>query len=246
MPTLDKLKYFPDELTSGCNGECVGFTTSDIIGNRMGYQCDVSFSYALGLWMPNATPTTIGEDPYAAMAAAVVFGALPVTDLSSQELTMSQLEKVNIANYSPAQLQQAALAIQNGVITFNSYAEIEAYLAQNIGGVSLAMKFYQSFLLPNQDGSLSTPSGGYSEHNVGVWASTTQGLLIKPYINPSHSSIPTWGVNGYCYLTEANFNFVAQGAYAFTPDAWRWLSLVRIALQYPARITQILPKLSSQ
>jgi hypothetical protein len=235
---LDKIKYMPDELTSGCNGQCVGFTVSDIVGNIIGQQCDLSFSYALGLWMGDLLPTTIGEDPYAAMAAAVAFGALPLIDDTPQQLTMSQLERVNIANYTPQQFQQAKIGTQNGIMYLGSYQEIVDYVRTYKQGVSLAMKFYRSFLIPNQDGTLPAISGDFSYHNVGVWNDGI-GLLIKPYCGA------TYGLGGYAYLTEANYDLTEIGAWGFTPG-WRWFNLVKIALQYPKRIPQILPLLSTK
>lgn len=238
LAPLDKLNWLPDELTSGCNGQCVGFTVSDIVGNLIGKQCDLSFSYALGLYMGNLTPTTGGEDPYAGMCGAVVFGAL-LASLAQEQLSETAIEQVNINNYSLAEIVAATKNVQNGIVPLNSFTAIQNYLAQNIGGVSFAMQFYQSFLTPNPDSTFPVPSGDYSNHNAGIWANSNGDLVLKPYCGAE------WGVGGYCFLTENTYNQCSVGAWGFSPTAWRWLQLVKIALQYPSRIPQILPLLST-
>jgi hypothetical protein len=241
MNSIDHLQYFPDELTSGCNGECVGFTRGDIIANIYNRLMDIEFSYASGLYMTGAIPSTGGEDPYAGMVADTIFGALPTADETFSIQNSSQLFDANFANYT---LQQKALAKQyatNAVKLLGSYSEIIAYLNRYQQGASLAMRWYESFMTPNADGTLPATGGSYTYHNVGVWGADARGLQIKPYINPSHSTPPTWGQGGYCYLTEANFNMVEEGAWGYDPNAWRWLFLARSAMRFPQRIPDILP-----
>jgi len=245
-PELDKLQLFPDEATSGCNGECVGFTRSDIVGNIIGQPCDLEYAYASGLWMSGSEPTTAGEDFYAGMAANLVVGDLLVSEETFNAQSKGQLYDANFSNYPADQVTEAQKNSMGGVSYLNSYAAIDSYLAKKIAGVPMVMQWYESFMVPNSDGTLPAPSGTFTEHCVGIWQSDSKGLLLKPYVNPGNIKVPTWGINGYCYLTEANYNLVNPSALGFNTQAsalLQWISLVQLWLAYPAARSTIWPLL---
>lgn len=236
---LDKNKLFPNELTSGDNGECVGFTIADIIGNTIGSPCDVAFSYAAGLQVSGETPTTNGEDPAAAVAAAVVFGALPV--LQEGTTPEPQLYEANFANYSPSQKAFAQKYAQNGSMSLANYTAIANYVLQYQQGAIIAVRWYQSFNDNVQNGVLPLPQAGeqpVSNHCIACYGSTPQGLIIKSWQG-------NVGLGGYLIMPLSVFNACFVEAYGFVPSAWKWLSLVKIALQYTNMITTILPLLNS-
>jgi hypothetical protein len=234
---IDKLKWFPNEPVSGDNNFCVGFTVSDVVGNIIGQPCDLEFSYAAGLHVAGSTPTTLGEDPTCGMLGAAIFGALPVSLETFTSQTTSQLYTANFANYTPFQRSAALKNAQNGLLALRTYQDITNYLNTYKQGVSLAMRWYESFNVPNSEGTLPVPSGNSTNHNVGVWGGDEKGLLIKPYLGAS------WGLGGYCYLPEILLPQIFYAASGFDPNAWRWLTLATNALQHQNLIYEILPQL---
>lgn len=236
---IDKLKWLPNEPVSGDNNFCVGFTVADIVGNIIGQPCDLEFSYAAGLHVADSTPTTLGEDPNCGMLGAAIFGALPVSQETFNTQTTSQLYTANFANYTPFEKINALKNAQNGLLPLNSYQDITNYLTTYKQGVSLAIRWFESFDIPNADGTLPVPSGAYTNHNVGVWDFGDLGLLIKPYLGSN------WGLGGYCYLPQVMFNQIFFYAAGFNPNAYRWLTLATNALSHPNLIPEILPMLKS-
>ena len=243
---LDKLQWMPDELTDGCNGECVGFAFSDIQGNVIGQQCDLSFTYAAGLAIGGLTPTTGGEDPYAGAASGVIFGALP-TPQAQVNLSEPQLEQVNFANYTPAQKMLAATFAQNGIISLTSYAAIANYIQQYQRGVAIGVNWYASWNDPKvnvPNGILPMPEPGeepISKHEIACYLGTDpRGLAIKAWT----------GIEGYLFMPQPVFNVCFIEAQGYNPAAWRWWSLVQLALKYPswatsATIAKVFPPIAS-
>ena len=234
---LDTLKQFPDELTSGCNGMCVGFTWSNVLGNIYGHPMTLQFAYAGGLYISGQPPTTAGEDPYAGAATGVLFGSLPVVD----NTPMPALEAANFANYTPDQLLQARPFVQNGITTLTSYQAIANYLLANKQGVGIAVNWYESFNTNAVNGILPLPQPGeqpISKHMVACYDAGTLGLVINAWVGQTP-------LGGYLIMPETVFNVCFQAAYGYNDSAWRWASLVQLALRYLSMIPTILPLLSS-
>lgn len=235
----DKLGLFPNEPTSGDANECVGFTVADILGNIIGQPCDVEFSYAAGLHVAGGVPSTLGEDPRCGMLGGAIFGGLPVSLETFTSLNTSQLYAANFNNYTVFQKVNALKNAQNGLLELRNYQGIANYLHTHKQGVSLAIRWFESFLTPNSDGTLPVPSGESTNHNVGVWWEDEKGLLIKPYLGNNY------GIGGYVILPEVMLPQVFYWAGGFNPNAWRWLTLATNALQHPNLIYEILPQLQS-
>ena len=230
---IDVLKQFPVETTSGDNGECVGFSVGNVIGNISGHPMDIEFSYAAGLYMSSTVPETNGEDPEAAMAAAVVFGALPLLDEGQPE---PQLYAANFANYTPAQKSIASQYAQNGILQLTSYTAIANYILQYQKGAIMAVSWYDSFNTRVVNGVLPMPLPGeqpISSHCVAAYDSNAQGLIINAWTGQ------------YLIMPLSVFNVCFVEAFGFLSTSWRWLSLVKIALKYPRMIPTILPLLST-
>lgn len=181
---------------------------------------DPGFNYAASFKILNYSPTTAGTDPYSAMLGGVIYGALP-TDKEPFDATINgELYEANWANYA---LNFKALAlnfVQNGLIELRNYSDICNYLMQYKQGCQLAVLWYESFNTPNPDGTLPAPSGKYTKHCVAVYEDNLLGLRLKPWLGTSY------GVGGYCFMSETTFNLVFMSASGFNPQASRWTSLI--------------------
>jgi len=232
---LDHLKQFPNQLIEGSYTECAGITVADICGNIDGIPYDYDYVYANALRLANTPPTTAGSDPYEAMLSAVVYGLVPYTMDETNAAKMGELYVANWKNYSPQVRTEALKHSRRGVKTLYTYQDIVDHILTTGTGVSIAMKWYDSFRYPNQDGTLPAAVGITSNHDVAAYELTSKGLRIKPWLGSSY------GDGGYCYMTEATFSITAFAAYGFDPNAWRWMSLAKIAVTHPWSIPDILP-----
>ena len=236
---LDHNQQFPNQLIDGDPQECVALSVADIAGNIDSQLYDPDEVYALCLKLLNEAPNTNGLDPFTGMLTAVAYGLLPISYEAFTAKVMGELYVANFRNYTPQEFTASLRWAKKGVVTLDSYSDICGWLLSQKTGVSLAMKWYQSFDTPNADGTLPAPSGTYSLHNVAVYDDVLQGLVIKPWLGP------TFGAGGYAYLSQANFDLVVQGMWAFSPNAWRWLSLAQIAVTHPNVIGDILPQMTA-
>ncbi len=228
---------FPSQLIDGDSTECVSLSVTDICGNIDSQLYDPDIHYAYTLRLMNQTPNTGGLDPYTGMLTPIVYGLLPISLETFTAKTMGELFVANYMNYTNSERVAALKWAKNGVVRLNSYQDIQNYLKTYKMGVSLALKWYESFMTPNQDGTLPAPQGTFSYHNVAVYEDTTLGLRIKPWLGPA------WGDKGYAYLSEVNFNLIRQSVAGFNQNAWRWLSLAQIAVTHPNCIGDILPQM---
>lgn len=235
---VDFLKRFSNQNIERRPTECAGETVGDLNGNVFNQPMDAGFSYAVALKVANSLPTTVGSDPYAAMVGATIYGTLPTDDVPFDVNVMDELYEANFKNYPNFKL--ASFFVPNAVKKLYSYNDISKYLHDNRMGVSLAIKYYDSFLNPNQDGSLPSATGNFTYHNCAIYEDTILGLRAKMYLGPEY------GDHGYVYISRTNFDLIFQGAYAFDPDAWRWLYLAKIAVARPYLIPDILPLLSKR
>lgn len=233
----DHLQMFPDQLIDGDPQECVALSVADIKGNIDSQLYDPDYTYAMTLKLMGVGPTTSGLDPYSGMLSAIVYGTLPITLESFTAKTMGELYIANFLNYTQAQRTFAQSKAMNGVTSLFSYNDICNWLGTEKSGVSLAIRWYESFNTPNADGTLPAPAGGFTYHNVAVYDDQLKGLMIKPWLGP------TFGAGGYAFMSSTTFDLVFQSAAAFNPDAWRWFSLAQIAVTHPAIISDILPQL---
>ncbi len=233
----DKLVNFPNQIIDNDPTECVALTVADICGNIDNQLYDPDLIYANALKIENETPSTLGLDPLAGMQAAIVYGCLPMTLDTFSAKTMGQLYIANWQNYPLFQRQEAQKHTRNGIKPLKSYQDISSHLNKNIGGVSLAMKWFESFNNPGPDGVLPAPTGPFSYHNVAVYDNPLKGLQIKPWLGD------TYGLYGYGYMNQSVFNQVFIQANAFDPNAWRWLSLATISVTHPWTIPDVLPLL---
>ena len=227
---VDYNHLFPDELTDGLNNECVGFTVSDTIGNIVKQPCDIEFSYAAGLYLSGLQPNTLGEDPYAGVAAGVVFGALSVSLETFNATDTSQLYAANFLNYTSAQRAAAKQNAQNGIKQLYTYSDYTSYLAQFQLPPMIAMNWYASFDSALQNGVMPMPQPNeqpVSKHMVEVVDNSPLGLSIKSWQGQNI------GMNGLLIMNQGVFNQSFVKGYGYDPTAWRWLSLVKICLQYP-------------
>lgn len=224
MANLDILKRFPNQLTEGRETECVGETWADIIGNIIGKACDAGFSYAATLRVMGSSPTTAGSDPQSGGYACVVYGALQTISEPFDALTTSELYEANWANYPVSDKVMALQNVQNGLQTLSSYQAIVDYLSVAKMGVAMHMTWYASFMNPNTDGTLPVPSGTTSDHCIAIYEATPLGLRAKVWLGP------TYGQEGYVFITPATFGLIFQGAWGFTGNVSRWWSLVQILI----------------
>ena len=231
---VDRNKWFPNQLVDGDPQECVAITICDIVGNIDGRQYDPDFTYAMTLRLEGVTPTTAGSDPLVGMESAVGFGLLPISleDFSSK--TMGEQYVANWQNYSTEDQKAALQYVQNGIKTIGKdFDGIANYLEKYQAGVSMPMKWYESFNNPTQ-GVLSFVSGANSIHNVAVYDAGPQGLLIKPWLGDNY------GVGGYAWMPRTIFDQVVLTSYGFDPNAWRWISILGIiARRYPAFLSYL-------
>lgn len=237
---LDRLQQFPDQRHDGDPYECCGLTISDILGNYYGQPFDPDFAYSLGFYLPNKTPADMGVDPYAAMCGTIAYGALPANLDTTSALTTSELYVANFHNYTLDQRNIALAWAPNGFKPLHSYDDISDYIQRYKIGAVLILRWHASFSEPYSDGSLPVPLAGepYSYHCVAVYDKTDKGLQIKPWLSKEY------GAGGYGYITRDVFDSVFDSAYGFTPDSWKWLSLVKVCLSFPSRITELLPLLN--
>ncbi len=234
---LDRLQQFPNQLIDNDPTECVSLSVTDICGNIDNQLYDPDIHYAYTLRLMNQTPNTGGLDPYTGMLTPIVYGLLPITLETFTSKVMGELYVANWQNYTADERLAALKWAQKGVNSLNSYRAIQNYLKTYGMGVSLAIKWYESFSTPNQDGTLPAPQGNFSYHNVAVYEDTFGGLRIKPWLGPN------FGSSGYGYLTETTFNLIFQSAAGFNPQGWRWLWLAQIAVTHPSCISDILPEM---
>lgn len=239
---LDKNQFFPNQWNSIENNknECVGLTIADVLGNAIGQLMDPDFPYSLGFYINGQSPDDGGIDPYSALQATVAYGILPVSMETWSAKTTSELYAANFQNFTPDQVKEALPFAQNGIKKLVTYKDVQNYLSTYKQGVVLAMDWYKSFNIPNTDGTLPAPVGLNSKHAVAVYEDIDgKGLRVKPWVGQQY------GDNGYCYMSEATFNLVSQGAWGFTPDVWRWPNLAWIAATHPRIISDVLPQLKT-
>lgn len=239
MATRDYLQQFPSQLIDGDPTECVALTVADIKGNIDSQLYDPDFTYAMTLRLMGQQPTTAGLDPYSGMLEAVAYGLLPISLESFTAKTMGELYIANWQNYTPAQRQFALRWAANGVTPLYTYSDIANWLLTQKTGVSMAVKWYESFNTPNSDGSLPPPVGAFTYHNVAVYDDVLLGLMVKPWLGPDFAD------KGYAYMSQSTFNLVFQSAAGFNQNAWRWFSLAQIAVTHPYIIGDILPQMHS-
>lgn len=237
MANLDKNKVFPSQIIDGDPTECVALTVADICGNIDGQLYDPDILYAYTLRLMNQWPNTGGLDPYTGMLTPIVYGNLPVSLETFTAKTVGELYVANWQNYTNDQRIAAKQYTKNGVIPLYTFEQITGYLDQYRAGVSLAMKWYENYSLPNDDGTLPEPEGNFSYHNVAVYDDPFGYLLIKPWLGA------TFGQGGYAKMGQSVFNQSFISAAGYDPKAWRWLSLAQIAVTHPFSIPDILPEM---
>jgi hypothetical protein len=234
----DYLQRFPNQNIELRSTECVGETVADIVGNIVGVPCDAGYSFAATLRVMGVTPTTAGSDPYSGALSGIVYGALPTVKEPFDATTMGELYEANLDNYPVPDKQAAEQYAQNGIVLLESYTDIVNFLSLNKGGVILPMRWYQSFMTPNPDGTLPMPSGGITDHCVAVYEATTLGLRVKPWLGANY------GTGGYCYMPEALFPTLFFGeAWGFDKSRSRWFSLASASVMRPWIIKDTLPQM---
>lgn len=233
---IDKNHFFANQNIDLRFDECVGESVADILGNKYKMMVSPGFSYGAMHWIQGTDPSFAGGDPYAGMAAAVVCGVLPIQD---QTFNAMQLGEQYEADYDHYSLQQKADAFpyrQKGIRNLSSYAAIANYLMQYQLGALTTVKWYESFMSPNADGSLPPPVGDFTYHATVAYDITPLGLQIKPHLGPD------FGDHGYCYISPALFPQIFTGAYGFDDNASRFLTLVRLGLlDYPQSLSKLMP-----
>jgi hypothetical protein len=233
----DALKRFPNQLTEMRHDECVGECIADIVGNIFNQPMDAGYSYATALRVSNTEPNTNGSDPYSGMIGATIYGVLPTEDVAFDATTTSELYEANYKNYIEYKL--ASYFLSNAVRPLYSYEAISQYLLQYRMGVQLGIRWYESFNIPNQDGSLPAPTGAYTEHCIAVYEDTLLGLRVKPWLGPNY------GQGGYSFMSKTTFDLVFENASCFDPYASRWMWLAKTAVTHLNLIPDILPLLKS-
>lgn len=236
MANLDTLQRFPNQDTEGRFSECCGEAVADIVGNISDQAMDPGYSYAASFKVSNTLPSTAGTDAYSTMLGALIYGTLPTESEPFDATDNGELYESNFNNYSQSSKLLAAKFGQDGVNTLNSYSDVCNYLSDFKRGCMAVILWYPSFDTSNPDGTLPAPSGLPARHAVAVYEDTSLGLRIKPWLGPSY------GVGGYAFLNQANFNLVFQVGYGFN-DASRWLSLASAAVTRPWLISDVLPQL---
>jgi hypothetical protein len=147
----DNNQQFPNQLTQGDPTECAALTVGDIAGNIDSQLYDPDFTYALTLKLMGLQPTTAGLNPLAAMQSAIVYGLLPISLEAFTAKTMTELYVANYQNYPVTDRTASLKWVKNGVVTLYTYADVCNWLLTQKTGVSLAMRWYQSFDTPNAD-----------------------------------------------------------------------------------------------
>lgn len=234
---FDVLQRFPNQLIAKRQDECVGETWADLNGNRFKQAMYPGFSYAGALRVSNTTPTTEGSDPYSGGLSVVLYGTLPTDEAPSDISSESELFDANWANYPNKGL--ASTYVQNGLKSLYSYADITNYLMDYKQGCQLHIRWYESFGIPNQDGTLPAPSGSFSHHCVAVYEDHLLGLRIKAWLGPNY------GAGGYVFIPPSMFNQLFVQASGFDPYASRWTSLVKALLPRWYLFNDIYPQLTA-
>ena len=234
---IDRLQRFPNQNIIQRQNECVLETVCDIWGNIQDQPFAPDFNLAATFKVMGVPPSSGGTDPYAGMLSALVYGALPTEVEPTDVSTGSELLAANWANYDPNMKRLALHYAATGIKQLYSYQDICNYLDTQQRGVAFAMKWFESFMVPLQDGSLPQPRDNFSDHCVAIFGYDEQGLKAKAWLGPD------FGDKGYCYIPEVMFNLVFVEAFAFV-DQWRWLNLARTGLSHPWLLPDIIPQLS--
>lgn len=234
---LDKMRLFPNQKIDGNGTECVALTAADICGNVDMTPYSADFLYAYTLKLMGKEPNTAGLDPYTGMLTPIVYGLLPMNLVDFTSQTMGELYIANWKNYAIEDRIAAQKTSRAGVKGLYSYKSIVGHMEKYQQGVSLTVKWYQSFDLCGPNGLLPAPKGNFSYHNVAVYDHGFLGLKLKPWLGKE------FGDGGYCYMSEGIFNEVFQNANGFDPNGWRWLTLASIAVTRPYIINDVLPLL---
>jgi len=226
------IKY--NQLIDGNPTECVAITAADLKGNIIKQAQDPDFTYAFTRYLMGKEPSTEGLDPLTGMQSVIVYGTLPASQETFTAHSMGELYVANYKNYTQGQIQFARNTPKsNGIKTLNGSTAMRSFLDLGIGGIGIPMLWYPSYMNPNADGTLPAPSGTPTLHMVSGYDYNDRGIKIKPYLGQGY------GQDGYVYHRPA----ALDRAYAFDPNAWRWMSLASIALQHTNAIGDILPQL---
>ncbi len=234
---LDRLQLFPNQRIDNNPTECVALTVADVCGNADMVPYSPDFLYAYTLKLMGKEPNTAGLDPYTGMLTPIVYGLLPMTLVDFTAATTGQLYIANWRNSAMEDRIAAQKTSRRGVKSLYSYEAIVNHMTQYQQGVSLAIKWYESFNLTGPDGILPAPRGNFTYHNVAIFDSLDKGLKMKPWLGPN------FGDGGYVYLNQSLFNEIFQSAAGFDPFGWRWLQLASIAAVRPWVIPDVLPLL---
>lgn len=230
---IDRGIFFPNQLIDGDPTECVGLTVTDMASDLDGVIYDPDFTYAMAFRLLGSEPNTLGVDAWAGIQSAVAYGLLPMAADTMPVLMLGELYVANWQNYPADQLALALKSARNGVKSLPlDFDTIIQHVADTKQGVGLPMVWWASFMLPNADGRLPSPSGGSSGHMVAVKGRVTiegeQRMLIKPWLGKEY------GAGGFVSLSRAQFYQCVKAAYAFDNNASRWISLIGIAItKYP-------------
>lgn len=232
MKEIDILKRFPDQNEEHRTMGCVGETIADIGGNIFGIPMDAGFSEAAGYAVNGLPPSDKGQNAFAGMQGAVGYGMLPIAKETFDSKQKGELYENTFVNYSDDQKKAALAYALNGAIVLPNIQEIARHLYQTNIGVQMSMRWYGSFWdRMGPGGTLIAPSGGesYTIHSVAVYDITSDGKLkVKPFLGKN------FGQRGYCYIEPVLFPLFFISASGFTPDAFRWVSLLGIAAtRYP-------------
>jgi len=224
---LDTLQQFPNQTTDGNQTECVALSVADIVGNITGQLYDPDYVYACALKIMNLPPNTNGLDPYAGMLAAILYGLLPISLEDFSAKTIGELYVANWQNYAVDDRTTAQEHVMKGVKSLHSFDDITKYMTTYKAGVSLALRWYESFNSPDSNGLLKEPAGSFTYHNVAIYELTPLGLRVKPWLGSD------FGDHGYVYMTPNVFEQCFEEAYAYDPATWRWFSLATMAVTRP-------------
>ncbi len=238
MSNLDYRKKFSNQNEEHRPEECVAETLADILGNINNQAFDPGFNYGSTFHLTNSVPNDVGLDPYSAFQAQVVYGSLPVSDEDFDALHTSEKYEADFSNYALNDKQLAQHYAMKGIKQLWSYDEIVAYQQRTGWGVGLGMTWRDSFLIPNQDGSLPAPAGQTFNHMIGIYGEEPLGLRFKAWLGPQY------GVNGYGFMSRTNLGLTALWpALGFDPAASRWWSLAVAGLTHWNIAGEVLPLL---
>lgn len=237
MTNFDKNKVMWNQNADHRPNECVGITRADIIGNIFGVKMLPDFSYASDLFLQRITPFNGGEAAAPGVAADIVYGALPFSAFPEAVQDSDTLTD-NFTIYTQQMRILAQQYAMKGSIPLNTYEDI-IYYTQSTGiGANIAFKWSQAFENPQADNSLPMPSGSFSYHDTAEYIpDDPRGLGIKSWQGTEY------GDNGYVYMNKQVYTESVTGAWGYDPKGWRWWSLVKIGLQYPQALNDIIPLL---